>query len=121
MYTLHISEAKRIELPGRVVFSLVGLDGLQSNQMSFGMGEMPANSKMSPHAHKNEEEIIFITEGFGNIYIGTDIIEHIEPGTVIVAPRNVDHFLENISKSAMKWIWVFNPPVKIGSHTSKSK
>lgn len=117
MHVLHFSEAKRVQLPGRTVYTMVGTDGVKSIQMSFGVGELPAKSKMAPHKHINEEEIIYIYEGFGNVYIGNDIVERIEPGTVIVAPRGVDHIIENESKNVMKWCWVFNPPVKIGSHT----
>ena len=118
MYTLHVSKAKRFDLPGRIVYSMVGYHGIKNSQMAFGIAELPPKSKMDPHKHINEEEIIYITEGFGKVYIGEDIVETIEPGTVIVAPRGVDHIIENESSNVMKWCWVFNPPVKIGSHTA---
>lgn len=118
MYTLHISNAKKIELPGRTVYPMVGYDGIKSDQMAFGIAELPPHSKMDPHKHIDEEEIIFIYEGFGKLYIGEDIVELLEPGTVIVAPRGVYHTIENKSRNVMKWAWVFNPPVKIGNHTT---
>ena len=118
MYTLHYTEVKKIEMPGRVIYPMVGPDGIKSTQMSFGITLLPPKSKMEPHKHINEEEIIYIIDGFGKVYIGDDIVEVIEPGTVIVAPRGVNHIMENESSNTMKWCWVFNPPVKIGSHTS---
>ena len=39
--------------------------------------------------------------------------ESIESGTVIVAPKGVNHAIENLSKNTMKWCFCFNPPVKI--------
>ncbi len=118
MYTLHYSKSKKFDLPGRTVYSMVGHHGIKSKQMSFGIAELPPKSKMDPHKHINEEEIIFIYEGFGKLYVGEDTAEDLEPGTVIVAPRGVDHTIENQSNNLMRWAWVFNPPVKIGSHVS---
>jgi mannose-6-phosphate isomerase-like protein (cupin superfamily) len=116
MYTLHYSKSKKFDLPGRTVYSMVGHHGIKSDQMAFGIAELPAQSKMDPHKHIDEEEIIFIYEGFGKLHVGDDITEDLEPGTVIVAPRGVDHTIENMSQDVMRWAWVFNPPVKIGSH-----
>lgn len=118
MNTIHISKADRFELPGRVVYSMVGFNGIKSNRMSFGVAELPPKSKMEPHKHVIEEEIIYIIEGFGKLYVGKDVIEKIEPGTVIVAPKNIKHTIENESSNIMRWCWVFNPPVKIGSHAT---
>ena len=118
MYTLHVSRAKKFDLPGRTVYSMVGHHGIKSNQMAFGIAELPPRSKMDPHKHIDEEEIIYITEGFGKVHIGKDLVELLEPGTVIVAPRGVDHTIENESNNIMKWCWVFNPPVMIGSHAA---
>ena len=116
MYTIHYLESKRFDLPGRTVYSMVGHHGIKSDQMAFGIAELPAKSKMDPHKHIDEEEIIFIYKGFGKLHVGDDITENLEPGTVIVAPRGVDHTIENLSQDVMRWAWVFNPPVKIGSH-----
>ena len=121
MYTLHSSKAKKVKLPGRTVYPMVGYDGIKSNKMAFGIAELPPKSKMAPHKHIDEEEIIFIYEGFGKLYVGDDITREVEPGTVIVAPRGVNHNIENESKNIMKWVWVFNPPVTIGSHTLPDK
>ena len=67
---------------------------------------------------RRKEEIIFIYEGFGKLYVGDEITEELEPGTVIVAPMGVDHTIENNCNNTMRWAWVFNPPVKIGSHSA---
>ena len=116
MYTLHYLKSKKFELSGRTVYSMVGYHGIKSKQMSFGVAELPPKSRMDPHKHINEEEIIFIYEGFGKLYVGDDNIEDLKPGMVIVAPKGINHAIENQSRNIMKWTWVFNPPIKIGSH-----
>lgn len=117
MYTLHISRVKKVKLPKRILYPMVGTEGIISERMSFGVAELPRKSKMDPHKHINEEEIIFIVEGFGEVHFADGNSEIIEPGTVIVAPKGIDHLIENKSSNTMRWCWVFNPPVKIGSHT----
>lgn len=114
---LHISKAKKVDLPGREAYPMVGPDGIKSNRMTFGVAVIPPKVKLEPHKHIKEEEIIYIMEGFGKLYIGSDVIEAIEPGTVMVAPKNVYHTIKNESNNVMKWCFCFNPPVKIGSHT----
>ncbi len=118
MYTLHISKVKKVELPKRVSYPMVGTEGIKSDRMSFGIAVLGPKTKMDPHKHVNEEEIIFIIEGFGKVHFADGSSEVIEPGTVIVAPKNVDHLIENESSNPMKWCWVFSPPIKTGSHTS---
>ena len=56
MYTLHYTEVKKIEMPGRVIYPMVGPDGIKSTQMSFGIALLPPKSRMEPHKHINEED-----------------------------------------------------------------
>jgi len=46
MYTLHYTEVKKIEMPGRVIYPMVGPDGIKSTQMSFGITLLPPKSRM---------------------------------------------------------------------------
>ncbi len=48
MYTLHYSKSKKFDLPGRVVYSMVGNHGIKSDRMSFGIAELPPKTKMEP-------------------------------------------------------------------------
>ena len=121
MYTLHESNAKKIKLPGRMVIPMVGTQGIPSKHMSFGVAVLPPLSKMDPHSHKDEEEIIYIISGFGKVYFGNGTAEKLKPGTVIIAPRDMDHYIENKSKYSMKWCWVFDKLITIGKHTKVSE
>ena len=100
MYTMHVSEARKVSLPKRDVYPMVGTEGIKSSQMSFGVAELPPKSKMDLHKHIDEEEIIFIIEGFGKVHFEDGSHEAIEPGIVIVAPKGIDHFMENESRNS---------------------
>ncbi|MFZ7134499.1 MAG: cupin domain-containing protein [Eubacteriales bacterium] len=121
MYVFHLSKAKKISLIGRDVYPMVGFDGIKSDRMTFGIAKLFPKQKMPPHKHIKEEEIIYIIKGFGKLYIGNDIIESLEPGVVIVAPLNVEHYIVNESRNEMVWCFCFNPPVKIGQHAVSEK
>ena len=76
---------------------------------------------MPAHRHTSEEEIIFIIKGFGKLYIADETTEVLEPGTAIVAPLNVDHYIQNESQDIMEWCFCFHPTVKIGEHEGSKK
>lgn len=108
MYTLHKSEAKMLDLPGRTVYILVGNEKLSSDRMTFGVTEVPPQTSMSPHTHQCEEEIIFIMEGYGEVDVGGSI-EKLEPDTVIKLPVGIEHTIRNDSSNTMKFTFCFNP------------
>lgn len=58
MYTFHISKAKKISLPGRDVYPMVGPDGIRSERMTFGVARLSPKQKMPPHKHVNERNNI---------------------------------------------------------------
>jgi quercetin dioxygenase-like cupin family protein len=113
-YTLHVSSAEEIKLKGRNVYPMVGRNGLKSEKMTFGIARLEPKETMSPHKHASEEEIIYITKGFGKLFIAGGDTEALEPGTAIVAPLNVEHYIQNESQDIMEWCFCFHPPVDIG-------
>ena len=117
-HTLNIKDCKKLKLPGRDVTVLVGAEKMQSDRMTFGVAEVPAKGAMSPHTHAKEEEIMFILEGCGAIYIdGKE--EAISPGTVIKCNSGEEHYIVNESEEVMKFTFCFNPPVKVGAYDKK--
>lgn len=115
MYSLHISKAKKFNLKHRKIYSMVGTGGIKSERMSFSIVDIPPKTKLEPHKHIDNEEIIYIIEGFGKVYIdsGINTVEDIEVGTVIVVPKNADHFIENESKNVMRWCGCLSPPINL--------
>lgn len=109
MYSIHQSDAKLLDLPGRDVRVFVGLDRLKSDFFTVGLTEVPAESSMTPHTHDDKEEVIFITEGYGEAVVGGSS-EKLEPNTAVVFPIGVEHVVHNRGKNPMKFVFMFTPP-----------
>ena len=108
MYSLHVSQAKVLNLPRRKVQVLVGNEKLSSKYMSIGITEVPPHTEMIPHTHKEEEEIIIVTQGYGKVKVG-DSVEKLEPDTVVIFPKGKSHMVINESNEVMKFIFCFSP------------
>ena len=115
MNTVQEKKVEWLELPGRRCRVMVGGSCLKANNLTFGVAEVPPKSKMSPHQHEREEEIIYILRGWGEVFID-GVAEKLEEGTVICLRVGSEHYIENKSEEAMKFVFVFSPPVKIGSY-----
>ncbi len=109
MYSIHKSDAKLLDLPGRDVHVFVGLDRLKSDFFTVGLCEVPPESSMTPHSHDDKEEVIFIVAGSGEAVVGGSV-EPLEPYTAVVFPIGVEHVVHNKSKNPMKFVFMFTPP-----------
>ncbi len=109
MYSIHKSDAKLLDLPGRDVHVFVGLDRLKSDFFTVGLTEVPSESSMTPHTHEDKKEIIFIVEGYGEAVVG-DSLEKLAPYTAVVFPIGVEHVVHNRGKNPMKFVFMFTPP-----------
>ena len=108
MYSLHVSQAKVLNLPRRKVQVLVGNEKLSSKYMTVGITEVLPNTEMIPHTHKEEEEIIIVVQGYGKVKVG-DSVEKLEPNTAVVFPKGKSHMVINESNEVMKFIFCFSP------------
>ena len=115
MYTINEQEVEWLDLPGRRCRVMVGGVSLEADYITFGVTEVPPRTKMSPHKHDKEEEIIFILNGFGEVTIDGEA-EKLEPGTAIYLPVGSEHFIDNKSDDTMKFTFAFSPAVRIGSY-----
>jgi quercetin dioxygenase-like cupin family protein len=104
MYSIHKSEAKVLDLPGRIVDIFVGGGKLSSERMTVGLTEVHPETSMPPHTHSDKEEIIFVIEGYG------EAIERLEPNTAVVFPIGVPHVVRNKGRNPMRFVFMFNPP-----------
>lgn len=117
MNTVSEENIKWLELPGRRCRVIVGGDHLKAEHLTFGVTEVPACSKMTPHRH-SQEEVIYILQGRGEVVIDATS-EPLETGTTILLPSNCEHFISNTSNQTMKFTFAFSPMVKIGSYDTK--
>ena len=108
MYSLHLSEAKVLDLPGRKVNVLVGGDRLKSERMTVGLTEVPPETDMAPHVHHDKEEIIFVMEGYGEAIVDGSV-EKLEPNTAVLFPTGLTHVVKNKGRNPMKFVFMFNP------------
>jgi len=109
MYSIHKSDAKLLDLPGRDVNVFVGLDRLKSDFFTVGLTEVPPESSMTPHTHDDKEEVIFVTEGSGEAVVGGSH-EKLEPNTAVVFPIGVEHVVHSTGKNPLKFVFMFTPP-----------
>jgi quercetin dioxygenase-like cupin family protein len=108
MYSIHKSEAKVLDLPGRKVNIFVGSDKLKSERMTVGLTEIPPETDMTPHVHDDKEEIIYVIEGYGEVDVGGSK-EKLEPNTAVVFPIGIPHVVKNKGRNTMKFVFIFNP------------
>lgn len=109
MYSIHKSEAKTLDLPGRFVHVFIGMDRLQSDRMTVGLTEVHPETAMAPHTHDDKEEIIFVIDGFGEAVVG-DSVEKLEPNTAVVFPIGVEHTVKNKGRNPLRFVFMFSPP-----------
>lgn len=108
MYSVHISEGKKIKLPGRDVTLMIGGEQVTSERMTIGVTEIPPMGNNGMHSHADKEEIIYVLEGYGEAIIG-DQVEKLEPNTAVLFPMGVPHITNNLDHLPMKYIFIFNP------------
>ena len=116
MNTINFSDVEKKSLPKREVRVLIGSSSpISSDSMTFGVCTVSPSTKMDPHTHSNEEEIIYIISGSGYVEID-ETKENIKSGTAIRIPKGSTHSIYNQSHENMNFTFCFNPPVKIGSY-----
>ena len=119
MYTFHYRDAEVLRLKGRDVRVLVGHDTLTSDRMTFGVTEVPVKTSMDPHVHSEEEEIIYVLQGYGQVY-ADNVVELLEPGTAIKVSPGSSHYIINRSDEVMRFVFCFSPPARVGSYEDRS-
>jgi len=109
MYSLHKSEAKVLDMPARTINIFVGSDRLSSERMTVGLAEVHPETAMPSHVHEDMEEIIFVTDGYGEVDVGGSV-EKLEPYTAVLFPIGVPHVVTNKGRNPLKFVFIFNPP-----------
>jgi quercetin dioxygenase-like cupin family protein len=64
----------------------------------------------SVHTH-DSDEMIYVAAGRGSVQVGQENMEFRE-GTVIRAPKGVEHILANTGNETVKLVCFFVPPIK---------
>jgi mannose-6-phosphate isomerase-like protein (cupin superfamily) len=69
---------------------------------------LPPGCAVTPHLHRDTEEIYYVLDGNGEMRVG-DEIAPVGPGDAIFIPRGTVHTLANTGATAMRIVLVCGP------------
>jgi quercetin dioxygenase-like cupin family protein len=110
---LHERDATSVQRPGRVVYPFVGREE-GASLLSAGVVTFPPHSESIPHAHSDEEEVLYVLSGRGALVCDGDPIP-LEPGSFVFVPPGIEHFVRVEGDEAVRFFYAFSPPVVIGT------
>jgi quercetin dioxygenase-like cupin family protein len=115
-YIIDESHIEAKDLPGRslkwLITNEMGLtDSLSLNTVVI----KPGNTVKPAHAHPKMEEIIYITNGNGKVYMDGEVHE-ISEGTVVVFKPGIIHMVRNSGPVDMKVVCIFIPPATLDDY-----
>jgi len=110
MKTIHESEAKEKQMPGRLMRWLASAQVLGAEKLSVCIIRVPVGETVYPaHSHPNSEELIYILRGSGRVLVDGEV-GLVRQGTVVLFPEGSVHMLQNNGIKEMKVICFFAPP-----------
>ena len=113
---IHESEIEELEKPGRYMKWLVTAEQSGARQLSSVLIRVPAGETVTPaHSHPNGEEMIYIIQGKGRVYIDGKVDE-VREGTAVLFPQGSIHMLNNNGSEEMKVICFFAPPSDLSTY-----
>jgi len=112
MYSINIKNIPYLDFPGRKIKLLIGGKELFSDNMTLGITEVPCKSSVPKHTHE-EEEIIYILEGIGEVCFEESLV-NIMAGDAVILPKNKAHSISNTGRDTLKFLFCFSPIHPIG-------
>lgn len=116
MYSIGKADSRFMDLPGRFVNVFIGAGRVDSRRLTVGLTEVHPNTAMKSHVHEDKEEVIFVTEGHGEVDVGGSI-EKLAPNTAVLFPAGVPHIVTNKGDDPLRFVFIFNPPNDFSSIT----
>ena len=108
-------EAEVHNLPGRDWFLYIGPESSPAENMTVGFATFPEGSAPEGHVHPTQEEIIYITKGYGQL-VTPEGTADLEPGTVVYIPIGLHHATVSSGPGPLEMVTSFSPPVVPGSY-----
>jgi quercetin dioxygenase-like cupin family protein len=113
MFLVHESDAEPYQLKGRTTRLLIGASSgsqtITHNISRFPFGHAPG------HVHDPEEEVFYVSEGAGEVWID-GVAYVLGPGTTVHTPMGVEHNVHVTSREPMTIIGNFSPHVIPGRY-----
>jgi len=97
-------------LPGRNLRWIMTARGQGAHLLSSCVVELPPGGRVSPaHSHPGSEEMVYILEGVGRVWIDGEVGE-LRPGSAVLFPKGLPHMLANASDVPLRAVCVYAPP-----------
>lgn len=91
------------------VFVLNVPQTVRLKNVDFAFATVNVGKRSPDHYHAVTEEVYYILEGQGRIYIGGEAAD-VRPGETIFIPSNTIHAIENTGITPLRFIVVSSPP-----------
>lgn len=94
-------------------FDLITPESSESKTMSLATIVIEPGKSSTRHYHKRMEEIYYIVDGIGRMWLG-DSEHEVMGGSAIFIPINVPHHIENLGQTPLKLVSIDTPPFDPG-------
>lgn len=104
------------DLPGRKLRWVVTNDNTNAQHCTMCVIQVEPGQTVKPaHSHPNGEEVIYIVEGSGRVWIEGEI-EPVKAGCAVLFPQGKIHMLQNSGDTVMKVACFFAPPSDLSTY-----
>ncbi len=114
MQITHRDTSPRRELPGRTMIDLISPQLLGARNLSVCTVTLQAGQRVRPaHRHPLGEEVIYILQGEGQVFVrheGQDEVQPLTPGTAVLFRPEDIHMLRNTGSAPLEALCVYAPP-----------
>lgn len=112
-------DVEKRQIESRKLQWLISDDGaIQSELCACCIVEMqPGSTAKPPHSHADEEEVIYVLEGRGEMITGGGERNPVEKGSLIMMRRNEIHMLCNNSDAPMRAICFYSGNTDVSKYT----
>lgn len=99
---LRLENAETRKALGGTIKVMFTPDTANTKNFRFSVGYFSPGEKLAPHIHPESEEVYYVIEGNGTVYMGDDLKEiPIEPHMGLYVPPGMVHGVENTGKKRL--------------------
>jgi mannose-6-phosphate isomerase-like protein (cupin superfamily) len=96
------------EIPGEVVRPGVQRRGFGTKEVMVVMNDIATEMEPNPHVHEDLEQVALILKGRAIYHIG-DVGHHVGPGSIMLIPAGVEHWIEPDGDEPIENLDIFAP------------